>query len=56
MAKYPDVIAASAREYSPAHIANYVFELAKLFNKFYHEESILKAEDPDVSDLNCEAA
>jgi arginyl-tRNA synthetase len=48
LAKYPDVIAASAREYSPAHIANYVFELAKLFNKFYHEESILKAEDPDV--------
>ena len=48
LAKYPDVIAASAKEYSPAHIANYVFELAKLFNKFYHEESILKAEDPDV--------
>ena len=41
LAKYPDVIAASAKEYSPAHIANYVFELAKLFNKFYHEESIL---------------
>ena len=48
LAKYPDVIAASAKEYSPAHIANYVFELAKLFNKFYHEESILKAEDPNV--------
>jgi arginyl-tRNA synthetase len=48
LAKYPDVIAASAREYSPAHIANYVFELAKLFNKFYHEESILKVEDLDV--------
>jgi arginyl-tRNA synthetase len=48
LAKYPNVIAASAKEYSPAHIANYVFELAKLFNKFYHEESILKAEDPDV--------
>ncbi len=48
LAKYPDVIAASAKEFSPAHIANYVFELAKLFNKFYHEESILKAEDPDV--------
>lgn len=48
LAKYPDVIATSAKEYSPAHIANYVFELAKLFNKFYHEESILKAEDLDV--------
>lgn len=48
LVKYPDIIAVSAKEYSPAHIANYVFELAKLFNKFYHEESILKAEDPDV--------
>lgn len=33
---------------SPAHVANYVFELAKLYNKFYHEESILKAEDKNI--------
>lgn len=56
LAKYPDVIAASAKEYSPAHIANYVFELAKLFNKFYHEESILKAEDPDVRNFRLDLA
>lgn len=48
LAKYPDVIDAAAREYSPAMIANYIYELSKLYNKFYHEESILKAEDPDV--------
>lgn len=51
LARYPDVIEASAKEYSPAHIANYVFELAKLYNKFYHEEPILKAEDMDVKNL-----
>jgi arginyl-tRNA synthetase len=56
LAKYPDVIAASAKEYSPAHIANYVFELAKLFNKFYHEESILKAEDLDVRNFRLDLA
>ncbi|MFA6946897.1 MAG: arginine--tRNA ligase, partial [Pedobacter sp.] len=33
LSKYPDVIAAAAREYSPAHIAKYILELAKLFNK-----------------------
>lgn len=48
LAKYPAVIAGAAKEFSPAQIANYVFELAKLFNKFYHEESILKAEDLKV--------
>lgn len=51
LAKYPDVIEASAKEYSPAQIANYIFELAKLYNKFYHEESILKAEDLDVKNF-----
>ena len=56
LAKYPDVISSAAREYSPAHIANYVFELAKLFNKFYHEESILKAEDSQVRNFRLDLA
>ena len=56
LSKYPDVIAASAKEYSPAQIANYVFELAKLFNKFYHEESILKAEVAIVRDFRLDLA
>ena len=41
---YPATIAVSAQEFSPAQLANYCFELAKQYNKFYHEESILKAE------------
>ena len=56
LSKYPDVIASSAKEYSPAQVANYVFELAKLFNKFYHEESILKAEDPVVRNFRLDLA
>ncbi|WP_395626785.1 arginine--tRNA ligase [Daejeonella sp.] len=56
LAKYPDVIASAAREYSPAHIANYVFELAKLFNKFYHEESILKVDDLQVRNFRLDLA
>ncbi len=56
LSKYPDVIAAAAKEYSPAQIANYVFELAKLFNKFYHEETILKAEDTEVRNFRLDLA
>jgi hypothetical protein len=56
LSKYPGFIAAAAKEYSPAHIANYIFELAKLFNKFYHEESILKAEDLNVKNFRLDLA
>lgn len=56
LSKYPDVISVAAKEYSPAHIANYIFELAKLFNKFYHEESILKAEDSNVKNFRLDLA
>lgn len=43
--KFPDIIAESAQDYSPAILANYLYELAKLFNKFYHEDPVLKEED-----------
>jgi arginyl-tRNA synthetase len=45
--KYPDAVKEAAKGYSPAIIANYVYELAKTYNKFYHEKSILQAEDED---------
>lgn len=36
------------REYSPAVLANYAYELAKLFNKFYHERQVLNEPDPEL--------
>lgn len=48
---YPAAIEASAKEFSPAQLANYVYDVAKLYNKFYHEETILKAEDADVKNF-----
>jgi len=45
LTQFPEVINAAANDYSPAVIANYVYELAKVYNKFYHEKSILQAED-----------
>ncbi len=43
LGNYPKIIKVSANEYSPAQLANYIYELAKMYNKFYHEEPILKA-------------
>ncbi|WP_312789027.1 arginine--tRNA ligase [Sphingobacterium sp.] len=48
---FPETIEASAQEFSPAQLANYIYEVAKFYNKFYHEETILKAEDPDVKNF-----
>lgn len=48
LSNFPSTIAAAAKEYSPALISNYAFELAKLYNKFYHEEPILKSEDETI--------
>ena len=39
------VIQQAAREYSPALIANYTFDLVKLYNSFYQSVSIFKEED-----------
>jgi arginyl-tRNA synthetase len=48
LAEFPNVIEASAKEFSPAQLANFAYEVARLYNKFYHEETILKAEDANV--------
>lgn len=48
ISKYPAVVTAAAKEFSPALIANYAFDIAKLYNKFYHEEPILKEENADL--------
>jgi arginyl-tRNA synthetase len=45
LTQFPETIKLAADGYSPALIANYVYELAKIYNKFYHEKSILQAED-----------
>ena len=48
LSKYPEVLEASAKEFSPAQLANYVYDVAKLYNKFYHEDSILKVEEETI--------
>ncbi len=42
--QYPEVVATAAREYDPSHVANYAYNLARAFHKFYHDYPILKAE------------
>ena len=45
---YPQKVAESAAALSPALIANYAYELAKEFNQYYHDVTILKESDEKV--------
>ena len=49
--KYPQTISAAAEEMNPSIIANYAFNLAKLFNSFYVEHSVLNAENENKKQL-----
>jgi arginyl-tRNA synthetase len=44
---FPTLIQQAAQEYSPALVANYVYDLVKAYNHFYQSISIFQAEDPD---------
>jgi arginyl-tRNA synthetase len=44
--QFPDIIQESAEGYDPSAVANFCFQLAKSYHRFYHERSILKAESP----------
>ena len=45
---FESVVKDAGNEYSPAIIANYVYDLVKEYNQFYHDYSILREENTDV--------
>ncbi len=50
VADMPSVVAEAGRTYSPALIANYCYDLAKLYNQFYHDCPILKEDNQSLRD------
>ena len=46
LAQYPTRLEEAAREYSPAVVANFAFDLAKEYNQFYQAVPILTETDP----------
>ena len=45
MADFPNVVKAAGESFSPSLIAAYAYDLAKTFNGYYHDHSILREED-----------
>ena len=51
MADFPLTIDQAGKEYSPALIANYAYELVKNYNSFYQSVSIFKEDDSDKMNM-----
>lgn len=45
---YPEAITSAANNYNPSEVANAIYDLAKTFNKFYHELTILGERDSNT--------
>ena len=48
LADFPSVVTEAGKNYSPALIANYVYDLVKEYNQFYHDCPIMKEDDSNV--------
>jgi len=48
MSDFPSIIREAGDNFSPAIIANYVYDLVKEYNQFYHDFSILKEENEEL--------
>ncbi len=54
LADFPAIVQNAGTTYSPALIANYIYDLVKTYNQFYHDCSILKESDPAVRSMRLE--
>ena len=51
LTQFPATVESAAKAYSPALIANYLYELAREFNQFYHEQPIAREQDGALRQL-----
>ena len=48
LAAFPAAVSQAGVDYSPSQIANYIYDLVKQYNQFYHDFQILKEENEAV--------
>jgi len=48
LTEFPAVVKQAGEEFSPALIANYIYDLVKEYNQFYHDFTILKEENAEL--------
>ncbi len=53
---FPNVVAEAGKVMNPGIVANYLFDLVKTFNQFYHDHSVLNEMDEEVRNLRLNLA
>ncbi|MDR1610149.1 MAG: arginine--tRNA ligase [Candidatus Symbiothrix sp.] len=48
LSDFPSIVKEAAENFSPAVIANYIYDLVKEYNQFYHDFSILREENEEL--------
>ncbi|KYC49654.1 MAG: Arginine--tRNA ligase [Candidatus Methanofastidiosum methylothiophilum] len=48
LSEFPEVVEKASIDYRPDYVSNYVYDLAKCFNEFYHECHVINAETNKV--------
>uniref|UniRef100_UPI00405629BD arginine--tRNA ligase n=1 Tax=Alistipes sp. TaxID=1872444 RepID=UPI00405629BD len=56
LSEYPQVVASAGENFAPSYVAAYAYDLAKQFNGYYHDHSILKEERVEVRALRLQLA
>ncbi len=56
LSDYPATVAAAGENFAPSIIGAYIYELAKSFNGYYHDHSILREENVEVRKLRLQMA
>lgn len=51
LATLPDIIKNSALEYNPANLCHALFDIARLYNNFYQQHSVLNADDENIKQI-----
>ncbi len=48
IALYPEVVRKAGASYDPSLLCSYLYDLSKLFSRWYHDNPVLKAATPDL--------
>ncbi len=56
LSEYPSAVAAAGENFAPSIIGAYVYDLAKTFNSYYHDHSILREENEKVRRMRLQLA
>ena len=51
IADYAEIVKEAGKLYSPACVANYIYDLVKEYNQFYHDFPILREENPELKNF-----